>query len=700
MGDAPGHGGGGEEGGRKVAFGEVRTIHPEEHVFEEPLMSAGDEPVGLRLYEKGIQIREQKARAQHAVEKQREKEERDAKRATPWTTPFAKGHGRADFKTFLFEQDKWLKGKADNLYRKTKERRLEDRGLIEFRKDWEPSTRSAQIMKRKAQRGDYAGPQSGWKTSFSKYIKTKNAVKDVDDFEPVINEKSRQLVRNVPAHERLHSLAAEREETKMILRAWEHDKSMIDPTTGVPRFHPTILTSAHADAHYEHHLRSQSQSHQSRSPSHARQRSHSHNNGRLPSPSAASGVSTTSRFSRRRSFQQLIDHLHTKRSEPKHQHSSSHELAACTFAPRTNPTSSLILEKAGPRPPLYQQASTMAQWERSVSKSPLSPHSPYAFNSERAPPYFDGDAPAPQFEEERSYEERQALRKRNKQFWARQVRDQVDKDARTQRLRMELINKEQEDCTFQPRISQRSHEIFETSKYAQLNASERAEDPMGWQPVRFPYSKSRSASPTRGPRQPDGTSTASFIKQLEEEHARDREAGARERARLRAASSSLPPRGGSYEPSTREASAARDPAPSLPAHASVERSRTDGGSVPATLRTPTSAAPGISRSGTADASLPTATPPSYLQPSSNASQSHRRAHFASASGLSVGGSGPGGRDARPSSASRSATAGVAPTPVAVVPSPVASPAPAPSPFLSSLQSELKTVMDGWKEFDV
>ena len=247
-----------------------------------------------------------------------------------------------------------------------------------------------------------------------------------------------------------------------MLRAWEYDKSMIDDTTGAPRFHPKILNSPRADVHFEN--------------SRVRRRS--------ASPSVMS--TTSSQFSRRRGYRELMDvclqgtdnkreqahtrctalwpthtHTHTHVSSTHKQHLHQREpppprpdvSSECTFAPQTNPTSALIvcpdrkprrahthvapfprptplsfflpphtsptplphlshtsptplpqLERCGSRPPLYPPVGYSEWREQSRSQTPAG-YDP--------PPYEEGGDPAAQQgPQEKTPEERRLTKER------------------------------------------------------------------------------------------------------------------------------------------------------------------------------------------------------------------------------------------------------------------------------------------------
>eukprot|EP01061_Rhynchopus_euleeides_P012485 TRINITY_DN22139_c0_g1_i1.p1 TRINITY_DN22139_c0_g1~~TRINITY_DN22139_c0_g1_i1.p1 ORF type:complete len:599 (+),score=188.55 TRINITY_DN22139_c0_g1_i1:74-1798(+) len=530
--------------------------------------------VGTRLYEKGLLLRQQQQRRQELEGRKQKQEERQAKKATPWVTDQARDRGDSDWDSFIKSQEKWAVSRAGHRTEKEKEFAREDKDLSEVKKKWSVDPVSEQIVGRKKSRGDYSGPQTGWKTSFSKYIKSKNMQEpQEDDFEPTINISSKQIVRDVPTHERLHALAAEREESLLMLRAWEYDKSLIDPATGAPRFHPKILHSPRADAHYES----------------ARIKRHQSS----VSPSDASVAS--SQFSKRRGFRELIDHLHEKKD---HSVLRTAEVSPeCTFAPQTNPTSALILERSGYRPPLYQSTEALLEWGRERSLSP----------GGAPPPYSDGERSVA-----RSPQERTHRRERRASFMARQFRDQYEKNAKQKELKEELAVKELSQCTFRPRISKKSDEIFRKSKYSRLRGAPRQEP-------KFQY-QSPKRQGSRGPElRGEESETAAFIRQLEADHARDREAATRARM-ARSASPNSSVRAGSPLSFSPEATTAAVP-PDFDDDAHFDPQPVPDDDVPEKV--------------------------------------------------------PDG-----------------------MPSPFHSPDTAPSPFLSTLQNELKTVIDGWKDFDL
>ena len=173
--------------------------------------------VGNRLYEKGKHVIKARERKQHNAELQKLKELEGAKKARPEITQLAQDMRSEDFKDFLLQQDKWQRDAANRRLRKVQELNQEAPDSIEVKRKWTMAQRSDQIIQRKKSRGDYQGPQTGWKAGFSRYIKGKNLEEYAgEDFEPTINVVSKQMVREVPAHERLHALAAEREESLMV----------------------------------------------------------------------------------------------------------------------------------------------------------------------------------------------------------------------------------------------------------------------------------------------------------------------------------------------------------------------------------------------------------------------------------------------------------------------------------------------------
>ena len=216
---------------------------------------------------------------------------------------------------------------------------------------------------------------------------------------------------------------------------------------------------------------------------------------------------------------------------------------------------------------------------------------------------------------------------------ARQFRDQYEKKAKQKELRDELVNKELSQCTFRPKISKRSDELFRSSNYSQMSG-----------PAPEPKFKYESVHRQRSTARESESETAAFIRQLEADHAKDREAGVRSR-RAHSASPN-PPAALSFSPS--EDKRRRDDDEQFEPYEQVGL----GGTV------------GERGDGFEDeASL-----------GGGGEVAETRRH--SGSGGSRG-SGSGGG----------------------VPSPVHTP-DAPSPFLNTLQNELKSVIDGWKDFDM
>ena len=203
--------------------------------------------VGKRLYDKGIVMRQQRERREKSEELRKKGEERKAKKARPWVTEMAQGQARDNFTQFLHVQGKWENQKKFKLAQKSEERDKEDTGNMEVKRKWQMCPVSESIIDRKSTRGDYKGPQSGWKASFSKYIKSKNLeeVAEQDfEFEPTINISSKQIVRDVPTHERLHALAAEREESLLVcVSSSPHYYSGTSPQK---KLHTIVNTSADA----------------------------------------------------------------------------------------------------------------------------------------------------------------------------------------------------------------------------------------------------------------------------------------------------------------------------------------------------------------------------------------------------------------------------------------------------------------------
>ena len=315
-----------DDDGRKVCFStSVTSIPSGDGEFREFV----DEtiPAGLRLYQKAIESHEHQKRLEKRHKMQHEKELEAARTAKPRLSKKARDDlatGRRDFPQFLDDQEKWLTNVNANLKRK------EDESKAYFATKREKADfvdkQSKRIISRKKARGDYHGPVEGWKTGFSNYIRSKNrAPPEIDEtFEPQINRTSKMIVRDLAAHDRLHAMAAEKEESLLMLRAWEYDKSMIDPQTGAPRFHPKVLSSPRAEVHYEN----------------ARLRnsgvfSSIHQEDDTPS------LTSSQQFCKKRGFDELMQHLHNKPSRARSV--SAPREQTYSFTPQINPTSALIV---------------------------------------------------------------------------------------------------------------------------------------------------------------------------------------------------------------------------------------------------------------------------------------------------------------------------------------------------------------------
>eukprot|EP01060_Flectonema_neradi_P000031 TRINITY_DN10034_c0_g1_i1.p1 TRINITY_DN10034_c0_g1~~TRINITY_DN10034_c0_g1_i1.p1 ORF type:complete len:610 (+),score=108.85 TRINITY_DN10034_c0_g1_i1:40-1869(+) len=453
-------------------------------------------PAGLRLYEKAVESHNHKKRIEQQTEMMHEKELQNAKTARPRLSKKARDDlagGRRNFPQFLDDQSRWLGNLKANLERKVQD--AEDHFKTKRQEADFVDKQSKRIITRKKARGDYEGPVKGWKNGFSNYVRAKNrAPPEVEEtFEPQINRSSKMIIRDEPAHERLHAMAAEREESLIMLRAWEYDKSMIDPQTGAPRFHPKVLSSPRAEVHYENsRLRN----------------SGAFNQDFDDTPS----LSSSQQFCKKRGFNELMRHLHSRKSTRTRSLSAPRE-TTYSFAPQINPTSALILEKCGPRPPLYQMTSSLMSWgSRSPSKSVDD-----RLEAMTPPTYVSA-----QRQRTRTPDQKRVLREKHNSFMARQARDQYEKQSRKRDLERDIRVKELKDCTFHPTISERSNSIFSQSQYSKLGS-------VKGPPSRRSHSEGRVKVPQSEVHLAIESETASFIRKLEEEHAADQEAAKRVR---------------------------------------------------------------------------------------------------------------------------------------------------------------------------
>eukprot|EP01062_Namystynia_karyoxenos_P038721 TRINITY_DN28138_c0_g1_i1.p1 TRINITY_DN28138_c0_g1~~TRINITY_DN28138_c0_g1_i1.p1 ORF type:complete len:655 (+),score=175.66 TRINITY_DN28138_c0_g1_i1:83-1966(+) len=467
--------------GKKVQISsEVREMEGDEE-WEPHLTTVGQYNAGTRLYSQGRERSEERRKILAMMKEEQSKGDLTECRFVPGV--IKKEDRYKDFQEFLANVKKQEKDRMMKLQKKIKERekeRPEFRGLDQ---PWTVSKTSQDIIEKKLERGQYQGPVKGWKRRFAKYLRSR----DSSELEsqgagdpnalfcgtPTINQVSRTLPRDGAAHERLHELAHERQETLELLRAWEQEKDRLDPDTGRPRFQPRVLASPRAVIHYEN----------------ARLRTAGHSPYTSPARSAVSGASG---FARRRSFGELYQHLNSRRRIGGPTRAVQCDYAECTFVPQTNPTSTLIVERAGRRPPLYQPPQTEGgsasaqRSRRSTSREPrdggahpgsgsaLSPPTDHSLAGRGGPPVRPG---------RHGYSDANDA---NNNFLARQCREVLEKQRRVQQLREQLVARELAGCTFMPQLSQRSHELFESSSYKKLGRPERGEGRrsfQAWEPA-------------------------------------------------------------------------------------------------------------------------------------------------------------------------------------------------------------------------
>ena len=231
---------------------------------------------------------------------------------------------------------------------------------------------------------------------------------------------------------------------------------------------------------------------------------------------------------------------------------------------------------------------------------------------------------------------------------ARQVRDYHEKRARQRDLKAELDSKEAQQCTFQPRISKRSDELFRSSSYS-------VPPDRGTPAPRFKWTSGGGypggaagggASRGRSEGAQHESETAAFIRQLEQDHARDRDEG--NRARMARSVSPMGSARGYSRTEELDFTPEDHPAASAAAASHARQQAQD----PASF---------------ASASEPLEHQQEHQEPYEQQQEQQQQP------------AGPSDGDA--------------------LPSPMESPHAAPSPFLSTLQHELKNVIDGWRDFD-
>ncbi len=370
---------------------------------------------------------------------------------------------------FANHTQEWLERKAQ--HREELQREMEQEKMKQVQQSPNIDKRSAQLVERL---DDYAGPISGWESHFAKFCAKKTVPLPPQLFHPNINSNAIRLDVEEDIADRLFKDAQTRDQRKKDLIEYVRAEELIDHNTGRPLFSPQSLRGPIYD-----------------------------------------GESNNS--ARRRRPEEVAEELlakgmeleNKKKQQAQRMHTDDQEL---TFSPSINKRSAVLAEQGG-RVPLYEpksasrsargasagEASTSSDTKtklaakkgRSVSNNQQQADGVAATGAKKgkSPPAYDVN-----------------------EFVRRSEQAAIARAIRLEQIKQAVEEQQQQECSFQPKISKRSHELFASANIYGVDIRQPSEFDLQQQQLsaaadstralRFSESGSRSATQTKTPKSP------------------------------------------------------------------------------------------------------------------------------------------------------------------------------------------------------
>lgn len=246
---------------------------------------------------------------------------------------------------------------------------------------------------------EHQGPVVGWNSHVAKFHANQKPVTTEKLFQPNINANAVRTDVEKDISSRLFEDSTHRRERLKAMATEQRQKEMVDPHTGRPLFMP-------------HSLRS-----------------------------TTSCLGESPDRSSRRKIDELSSQLHDDHRENMRKRElleKAGKEANLSFQPQINPTSEVLASRNGVRKPLYVRKAKLEEQQREQQKQKRA-RSADAANKDDSKTHTSIDVD---------------------DFLRRIQRDELSRTQKMQGIRQEQMERELSECSFHPRISRRSEEIF------------------------------------------------------------------------------------------------------------------------------------------------------------------------------------------------------------------------------------------------